>query len=218
LRELAFHLEAVREEERMRIAREIHDELGQALTALKVDLARLAARMPREQPALVESARAMMGIAEGAIHSMRRIATDLRPAVLDDLGLMAALDWLALDFQERTGIACRLTASVSDLSIGPEPATALFRICQEALTNVIRHACATRVTICLEEEGDTVLMAVQDDGRGITDSERANKKSLGLLGIRERAALLGGEATIAGQPGEGTRVTLRLPLRQPPGR
>jgi PAS domain S-box-containing protein len=218
LRELAFHVEAVREGERIRIAREIHDDLGQALTALKVDLARLAAKLPREQPALVESVRVMIGVADAAIHSMRRIATDLRPPVLDDLGLMAALDWQAREFQERTGIACRFTSGVADLPIGPEAATAIFRICQEALTNVTRHACATAVEIRLAADGGTVVMIAQDNGRGITDGERADKKSLGLLGMRERAALLGGEAIIAGRPGEGTTVTLRLPLDPPPGR
>jgi PAS domain S-box-containing protein len=218
LREFAFHVEAVREEERIRIAREVHDELGQAFTALKLGLARLATRLPPEQPALVESARIMIGVADAAIHAMRRIATDLRPPVLDDLGLMAALDWQTQEFQERTGIACRFASRVGDLPIGPGPATALFRICQEALTNVTRHAGATAVEIHLEADDGAVLLSVQDNGRGITETELTDRKSLGLLGMRERAALLGGEATIAGGPGEGTRVTVRLPLGPPPGR
>jgi signal transduction histidine kinase len=212
LRELTFHVEAAREEERVRIAHEIHDELGQALTALKLDLARLAPRLRPEQKVLIESTATMVAIANTAIESVRRITTELRTPVLDDLGLVAALEWQAQEFEQRTGIACRLTETVGGLAAGPALDTALFRICQEILSNVTRHASATAVEIRLEEDGGAVVLTVRDNGRGITDSEQVDRRSLGLLAIRERAALLGGEATIVGRPGEGTSVTLRLPL------
>ncbi|HSB72803.1 MAG TPA: PAS domain S-box protein, partial [Candidatus Methylomirabilis sp.] len=214
LRALAARLQSVREDERTRIAREIHDKLGQALTALKLDLAWIAPRLPVDRPALLEKARALLGLLDAAIQSVRRIATELRPGVLDDLGLVAAIEWQAQEFQSRTGITCEFSSGQADLALPPEVGTAVFRICQETLTNVARHAHATQVRIGLEADGGQLVLTVADNGRGITEQELANRTSLGLLGMRERALLLGGQVGIAGRPGGGTTVTVRIPLRE----
>ncbi|HSB73069.1 MAG TPA: sensor histidine kinase [Candidatus Methylomirabilis sp.] len=209
---LTARLQAVREEERARVAREIHDELGQTLTALKIDLAWWTGRLPAEPPALRDTAQRMLALVDTTIQSARRLFTDLRPAILDELGLAAALDWLAKAFQERTGIQCGFIFKEEEVALDPEMATTLFRICQEALSNVERHAGATQVIIREERQADALLLSVEDNGKGITDREIAHRKSLGLMGMRERAILLGGELTILGRPGEGTTVTVRMPL------
>ena len=149
---------------------------------------------------------------DSTIRLVRRIATELRPGVLDDLGLVAAIEWQAQEFQSRTGITCEFVSSQTDLALAPEVGIAVFRICQETLTNVARHAHATRVRIRLETTADQLVLTVTDSGRGITERELANRTSLGLLGMRERALLLGGQVTIAGRPGEGTTVTMQIPL------
>jgi signal transduction histidine kinase len=217
LRDLAAYLESVREEERTRIAREIHDELGQILTGLRFDLTRLASHLPAGQAGVGDDVRAMLTLVDSSIHSVRRIATDLRPSVLDNLGLVAALEWQAQEFQGRTGIACRF--QVEEAEIGPDPKmdTAVFRICQETLTNVARHAAASQVTIRLREEAGALVLTVADNGRGITDLGLTNRTSLGLLGMRERARLLGGTVSIEGRPGGGTTVSVQIPLMSPGG-
>ena len=213
LRALAAHLQSVREDERTRIAREIHDELGQVLTGLRIDLAWVASRLlPGDETPLPDRVKAMLGLVDTTIRLVRRIATDLRPGVLDDLGLVAAVEWQAQEFQNRTGITCEFSANQPDLALPPEVGTAVFRICQETLTNVARHAHATRVELRLEAEAGALLLTVADNGRGITEQELVNQTSLGLLGMRERALLLGGQVTIAGRPGEGTTVMVRVPL------
>jgi signal transduction histidine kinase len=212
LRALAAHLESVREDERARIAREIHDELGQVLTGLRMDLSWVVSRLPGDEAALMERSRSMLTLIDTTIRLVRRIATELRPGVLDDLGLVAAIEWQAQEFQTRTGIACEFASNQADLVLAPELGTAAFRICQETLTNVARHAHATRVHIRLEAEAGQLVLTVADNGRGITEQELANRTSLGLLGMRERALLLGGQVSIGGKPGEGTTVTVRIPL------
>ena len=214
LRALMRRLLLVREDERGRIAREIHDKLGEGLTALKIDLAWLAARLPADRAPLVEKLQTMLVLTDVTIRSLRRVITDLRPGVLDDLGLVAALEWLAQEFQSRTGIRCEFASDWRDLALNPETSTALFRICQESLTNVVRHAHGTRVRIGLHEEAGTLVLSVADNGRGITDRELADRTSLGLLGMRERALHLGGEVSIVGRSGEGTTVAVRVPMRQ----
>jgi PAS domain S-box-containing protein len=218
LRALAAHLESVREEERTRIAREIHDELGQLLTGLRFDLTRLATHLPAGQAAVRDDMRAMLTLVDSSIHAVRRIATDLRPRVLDDLGLVAALEWQAQEFQGRTGIPCRFLVDEAELGPDPKVDTAVFRICQETLTNVARHAGASQVTIRLQEEAGALVLTVADNGRGITDLGLANRTSLGLLGMRERARLLGGTVSIEGRPGEGTTVSVHIPLMMPGSR
>jgi signal transduction histidine kinase len=213
LRELSAHVEAEREDERTGIAREIHDELGQALTALKMDLAFIARRtaadlLPRE--ALLEKVRSLSIMTDEVIEQVRRISAELRPGVLDDLGLLAAFEWEAQEFQRRTGTACQVRSNLGDERVDPTISTAFFRILQEALTNVARHADATHVEVRLEREGGSLCLQVSDDGKGIASEAKRNVRSLGLLGIRERAHRLGGHAIIAGSPGEGTSVTVKV--------
>ncbi|HSB71111.1 MAG TPA: PAS domain S-box protein [Candidatus Methylomirabilis sp.] len=215
MRALAAHLQSVREEERSRIAREIQDTLGQALAALNMDLAWTATRLPGDRAAVADRVERMQALISSAIYSVRRIATELRPSVLDDLGLVATVEWQAHEFEARTGIQCQFTAEPGDLAVTPTVGIALFRICQEALTNIARHASASRVTIGLREEADGLVLTVTDNGRGITEQEKVNHNSLGLLGMRERALLLGGQVSIAGRPGEGTTVSVRIPLKVP---
>lgn len=213
LRALSAHLERIREEERTRIAREIHDELGQALTGLKMDLSWFAARLPN-QPALTEKSVAMLKLIDSTVHAVRRLSTELRPAILDNLGLVPAIEWLAQEFPKRSGVTCQFRTSDDDLSVDEERTTALFRICQEALTNVARYAGATEVQINLEADEKEITLRVTDNGRGITDAEMKGTKSLGLLGMRERTRLHGGTLLIAGTPGQGTTLTVRIPSPQ----
>jgi signal transduction histidine kinase len=214
LRVLAAYLESVREEERTRIAREIHDELGQLLTGLKLDLAWLVSKLPATQDSLRERIRSMSGLVDDTIKSVRRMATELRPGILDDLGLVPAVEWQTQDFQARTGIHCECVTNLAHAVEDQEQRTALFRILQEALTNVARHAHATKVVISLTEEDECLTLCVKDDGRGITDAQIVDRKSLGILGIRERARLLGGDVGIAGQPGAGTTIVVRIPTNR----
>jgi two-component system sensor histidine kinase UhpB len=220
LRSLAAHLQSVREEERKRIAREIHDELGQSLTGFKMDLAWLRNRLlgedgtPARAP-LVEKIAAMGAMLDGLAGLVRRLCTELRPGVLDDLGLVAAIEWQAREYQSRTGIRCELNLETGELSVDPERSTALFRILQEILTNAARHAKATVVKVSLRRAGHQLRLEVRDNGRGIKESEQAGTKSLGLLGLRERVYILGGEIEIEGKPGQGTWVRVRVPLPQP---
>jgi PAS domain S-box-containing protein len=218
LRHLAAHLHSVREEQGARIAREIHDELGQTLTALSIDISTLLRALAGESEAVVDKLGSMAALVTDTIRSVRRIATELRPGVLDDLGLSAAIEWQTQDFEARTGIRCALTASRDGIEIGRDRATAVFRIFQEALTNVARHARATRVDIRLARSAGRLVLVVRDDGTGITQREISAATSLGLLGMRERAILLGGEVMIhGGRGGKGTTVTLRMPLADPEG-
>jgi len=209
LRELAAHLQSVREEERARIAREIHDELGQVLTGLKMDVTWLAARLA--EPPLLEKAGTMSGLIESTIRAVRRIASGLRPEVLEDMGLVAGIDWQAKEFQKRTGIRCRVKLPPEGTAFDGEQSLTTFRIFQEILTNVARHARATRLEVELRAEGGQLLLAVADNGVGIDLGQSNGRRSLGLLGMQERAMRLGGRVDISGAPGKGTRVTLALP-------
>ena len=211
LRELAARLKSVREEERARVAREIHDELGQALTAIKIDLASLMRALRADQEKELENADAILGLVDQTILSVRRIATELRPGILDDLGLVAAVEWAAEEFEARTGTSCRLDLPDGDIVIDPERATAIFRIFQETLTNVTRHAEATQVEVRLSREDGNIVLEVRDNGRGIDPEQLSTGGSLGILGMRERALLLGGELTISGAPGKGTIVKVVIP-------
>jgi len=215
LRNLAARLLSVREQERTRIAREIHDELGQALTAVKMDLSWLAGRLsPRNGP-LLGRIRSTLQLADSTIQSVRRISTELRPSVLD-LGLAAALEWQAQEFQARTGIRCKLRLPAQG-AVAPNVSTALFRIFQETLTNIARHAGATRAEVALQKQPDALVLRVRDNGRGFDPANSSSSKSLGLLGMRERAAILGGWVDIFSAPGKGTRVTAWIPLRSSKG-
>jgi len=212
LRALAAREQSVREEERARIAREIHDQLGQALTGLKMDLTWLNARLPA-QKGVAEKVKSMFGLIDDTIQSVRKIATLLRPEVLDQLGLAAAVGWQAREFQARTGIRCKVSVPSDAVAAGPELSTAAFRIFQELLTNVARHARATRVDVALRADGGRLVLEVQDNGKGISEAEVSGSRSLGLLGMRERATAFGGSVEFAG--GKGTRVSVVLPLQRP---
>lgn len=210
----AARLLSAEEEERSRIARELHEELAQVLAALKLDSARVTSRLLPDQAPLREATQVMSELADAAIHSVRRIVADLRPGVLDLSGLAVALEWQAKEFQRSTGIVCEFAPSQADLPLAAEVRTTVFRICQEALSNVTRHAQATRVRMELCEAGGNLLLTVADNGRGITEQESASRTSLGLLAMRDRALLLGGRLSIVGRPGEGTTITVQIPLRQ----
>lgn len=215
LRALAAHLQSVREEEQIRIAREIHDELGQALTGLKMDLTWLAGGLRPEQKELVDKTTAMFRLIDGTIKSVRRIASGLRPEVLDEIGLSAAIGWQARDFQVRSGIRCNVELPANGPPLDQVRSTAVFRIFQEVLTNVARHAHATRVDVRMGMEADTMWLKVQDNGRGITETKINSPKSLGFLGMRERVLPFDGKIEIEGQRGKGTTVMIRVPLRTP---
>jgi signal transduction histidine kinase len=214
---LAVRLESVREEERGRIALEVHDILGQALTALKLDVSWVYKQILGSQgsfePSPVLSRLAMSrDLIDATIRSIRTIATNLRPGVLDQFGLEAAVEWQAREFASRTGIACAANISPDQLSVGNQQSIALFRILQEILTNVARHAHATEVDIRLEESTDHVIMQVTDNGTGISPSEQSGPSAFGLLGMRLRAQQEGGSFDIQGITGGGTTVTVKIPL------
>ncbi|ULA58299.1 MAG: Putative Hybrid sensor histidine kinase [Nitrospira sp.] len=215
LRKLTARLESVREEERILIAREIHDELGQALTGVKLELSLLRDQLPDVSPTVHTRLESSSGLVDATIQSVRRIATDLRPIVLDQLGLIPAIEWQTQEFQSRTGIQCRLDIYLRSAPLSQTASTAMFRIFQEVLTNVVRHAKASVVQITLQEQAGGLVLEVHDNGRGITDAELADAQSLGLVGMRERALLLGGNITFAGNTGSGTTVRVRIPLEQP---
>ncbi|GAB4533851.1 MAG: hypothetical protein Fur0018_23500 [Anaerolineales bacterium] len=212
LRELARYLQTARENERKAIAREIHDDLGQRLTGLKIETVRLAGLLPEERLDLAARAARMSIFIDETIDRVRNLSSRLRPGLLDDLGLIPALEWLGEDFSARTGIACELRLPEGDPVIPPEIATDTYRICQEALTNVVRHARASRVLIGLAIEPDGLHLMVQDDGRGISTDGLQGSDSLGLLGMQERALQWNGTISFDGEPGQGTTVRLHIPL------
>ncbi|MFN7929611.1 MAG: histidine kinase [Blastocatellia bacterium] len=215
LRALAAHLQSVREEERGRIAREIHDELGQSLTGLKFDLSWLNHRLKQNDlealAACQNKVRTMVELIDSTIQLGRRIATELRPGILDDLGLVDALEWQAQEFQERTGIVCEFISLPDQLQLDEYRTTSLFRIFQEALTNIARHAQADQVSIDFSQQPDELRLQIKDNGRGITAEEIRNARSFGLLGMQERAWGFGGEVQVHGAPGQGTVVTVHVP-------
>jgi PAS domain S-box-containing protein len=216
MRALAGRLQAVREEERTLIAREIHDELGGALTGLKIDvslLTRAALKIENEtvRTSLLAGMDSMIKFTDATIQTVRRIAMELRPGILDDLGLVAALEWQLKDFEKRTGIGCEFFPPVEDISLDAGLSTALFRIFQETLTNVARHSGATLVRVRLRADADSSTLEVEDNGKGIEKEKTLSSKSLGLLGMRERAQMLGGRITVTGTSGKGTTVTVDIP-------
>jgi two-component system sensor histidine kinase UhpB len=215
LRALAAHVESVREQERVRIAREIHDELGQSLTCMGMDLAFLDKHIDPQDKEATARVAALVELVKDTIRCVRRISSELRPSILDDLGLGAAIEWLAHDFETRTHITCKVEVP-EDLSLPFDRATPLFRICQEALTNVTRHASATHVDIRLTCSDATIDLAIHDNGRGITDEEIQRHGSLGLLGMKERVSILGGSLEVVGRPGEGTTLAVQIPMNEAP--
>ena len=211
LREVHAHMQAAREDERTRISREIHDELGGMLTGLKMDVARLNKALPGAATERLES---LSGMIDEMVRTVRRIATDLRPSLLDDFGLAAAIEWQLQEFAKRSGLDCEFESPLSDLEWDPDSSTGVFRAFQETLTNIARHAQAERVRVTLGAVDEMVELCITDDGRGISTGELAGLKSLGLAGMRERIEALHGTVTITGAPGQGTTVVIRVPLRE----
>ncbi len=217
LRAFAVHIESVREAERTRIAREVHDQLGQALTGLRMDLSWLEKRLPGDLAAPAGKIRSMLRLIDDTMQSVRRIAAELRPRVLDDADLPGAIRGEARKFQARTGVRCGLELPAEQFVMDPDRATAVFRIFQEAMTNVARHARATRVDIRLRLDAGRLLLRVADNGVGLSPAAMHGPKALGLLGMRERALLLGGKVEIGGSDAGGTGVSLSVPLQLPAG-
>lgn len=213
LRQLASYQERIKEDERKRIAREIHDELGQNLLALRIDIAMLHARTGSTHPKLNKKVHSVLDHIDSTMKAMRAIINNLRPTVLD-LGLNAAIEWQVKEFQRRTGIACELEMSDKELEIDDNRATALFRILQESLNNVFRHARATRAQIRLNRDGETLLMRVADNGVGIFPGCRRKANSFGLVGIKERVSTLGGLLSIETGQDAGTSITVSIPLQE----
>jgi PAS domain S-box-containing protein len=217
LRALADRLLRAREEEAARIARELHDQFGRYLTTIKMDVRSLERDLAGELTSdvarvLREKAQTIGQTVDETVQTVRAIATQLRPGILDDLGLAAAIEWQVKDFQKRSGILCALTLPGDDPNLSRDQATAIFRIFQEILTNVARHAQATKVWVHLGDEQDEIVLEVEDNGVGISPAQLAERRSLGLLGMRERAGAFGGAVEIVGSKGQGTTVTVQIPV------
>lgn len=213
LRALTARQISVREEERSRIAREIHDELGQILTGLKMDVMWLIRHFAPEHRPLLEKTDTMRELLDSTMQLVRRISTGMRPEILDDMGLVAAIGWQAREFQKRMGIRCRVELPDEQTEIDGAISTAVFRIFQELLTNISRHAAASSVTVQLDVSDELLTLKVVDDGVGIAAGAMQARESLGLQGMQERAHVFGGEIRIHGLPNRGTTVSLRIPLR-----
>jgi PAS domain S-box-containing protein len=214
LHELASAAHRAREQEKSRIARELHDELGQSLTALQMDVAWCRERVAEGNEGMAMRLARMESLLETTVAATRRISADLRPLMLDDLGLWPALEWLVESFTEHTGVQCELSMKSEEIELPDLQATAVFRAVQESLTNIAKHARASRVDVTIERENSTLAVSVRDDGVGFSAEDSRKPNSFGLLGLRERAALLGGEASVTSAPGRGTRVEVRFPVAQ----
>ena len=215
IRELASASQTAREQERSRVARELHDEIGGALTALKMDTSWISERLPQDETVLGEKLSNMRKMLDNTVAATRRIASDLRPMMLDDLGLAPATEWLVHDFERRTGIVCELAIALPEIDIPGETATSVFRILQESLTNITKHAHATHAEITLDTEDGSLVLTIIDNGRGFDASGPRAPQSYGLIGMRERVTLLGGRIRVQSAPGDGTIVEARIPLAQP---
>lgn len=213
LRNLALYIESSREEEKKRIAKDIHDELGHALTALKLELMWLIKKKYLRQDVLYERTRKMNELIESTIRKVRSISSELRPSVLDHFGLVAAIEWQAAEFQKRSAMRCKVVVPNQELNLNEKYSTAIFRIFQEILTNIARHSKATRVDVHLEVVNNELKLRVSDNGRGIKQENINSRKSFGLIGMYERATALGGKLNISGVSGIGTTVTLIIPLK-----
>lgn len=213
LRELATIAISAREQEKNRVARELHDDLAQALTALKMDLAWIKDSLPAGQQKLLPKLEAMQALLDRTVKATRRIASDLRPLMLDDLGLIPAAEWLVQNFVERSGMQCKFDFDPPELELQDPHATAVFRILQESLANVARHAQASLVNVTINVRGGEIMLRVRDNGRGFDLGDPRKPNSFGLVGLRERAYLLDGDISVDTAPGKGTLVEVRIPLR-----
>lgn len=214
LRQLSVFLQHVREEDRAHFARELHDELGQNLTALRIDFNGLANSLTETSPAVAARLAAIDRMIDGTVDSVRRICEDLRPGMLDDLGLEAALASYAKRFSRQSGVACDLALDRDDYGLDEPMSTAIFRIVQESLTNIARHAAASHAMVALQDSGDDLLLTIADDGCGLPAELTSERKTYGLLGMRERVSMLGGHITIDSAPTRGTHIEVRIPRQQ----
>lgn len=212
LRNLALHLQTVREEERKNISREIHDELGQVLTVLKIQTSLLEKKVSHVQPELKEKFDSIINIIDSSVESVQRICEKLRPGILDELGLSAAIEWQTKEFSKSTKIDCIVELPNEEIVLESEKRIAVFRIYQEALTNSARHSNASKINITMKLEDDKLILSIKDNGKGITQNQVNNPRSLGILGMRERALILGGNLNIKSTMGSGTLVNLELPI------
>ncbi|MBT8378987.1 MAG: PAS domain S-box protein [Ignavibacteria bacterium] len=212
LRNLASHLQSIREEERTLIAREIHDELGQVLTVLKIQITLLANKLRDDQKDLKEKINHLSQVIDDSVESVQRITSKLRPNILDELGLIAAIEWQTQEFKKTTGKLFSLSFSSNEVIIDKEKSTVMFRIFQEAVTNIIRHASADHVYIALNYNHPKLILEVRDNGLGISSEQIKNPRSLGIIGMKERALAVGGEVTIEGIPTKGTTVNVEIPF------
>lgn len=214
LRELSSHIESIKEEERMRIAREIHDDIGVLLTALKMDLAWLSQRLPKDNAALQEKTLDMANLLDTAGKSANNLVHSLRPGFLDCFGIVAAIEIEAREFTKRTGILCKITKSSDNLDVSDTQSITLFRVFQETLNNIMKHAAASQIQVQILENATGIELVVTDNGKGFDGSARNKPRSFGLRGIQERIGQLGGKATITSKPGAGTQIAVRLPLQE----
>jgi PAS domain S-box-containing protein len=213
LRELSSHLENIREEERKRISREIHDELGQQLTLLKLDLLQMSKKLPPGELEMIEKMKQADQLLVETMKSVRKIATQLRPSLLDNLGLVSALEWQSREFEKNFGIHCVFESLLTEPQFSTQQSNALFRIYQEALTNIARHANATQVDAVLSQEGDKFVLEIRDNGKGFRKEDMPGKKTLGLEGMHERALMIEGDFRIESAPGQGTYIQISTPIR-----
>jgi len=211
LRHLIFHQDSVREEERTRIAREIHDEFGQVLTYMRIDLMWMKKKMPESMHVFSDKVQELIETVDQTLESITKIATDLRPRILDDLGLLTAIEWQAREFRKHHDIQVELSFNPVEMTVSPTSTTAIFRIFQEALTNAARHAKATVVNVSLVQNNSSFILEVQDNGVGCTQCKLENPSSLGLIGIRERIMFLGGTLKITSTEGKGTTIYASIP-------
>ncbi len=212
LRALSKHLQQSREQERAAIAREIHDDLGQSLTAIKMDISWLQGKIPEDQEVLRHKAQGTISLIDSAIQSVKRISAELRPGLLDDLGLPAAVEWQAGDYQKRSGININVSIAPEEIFLGEDLSIAIFRVCQESLTNIVRHSGATDAWVDLSKNSSSVELVVTDNGSGISEKEIAKKNSFGLIGMRERIHSFGGRIKISRIQDGGTKIAVRVPL------
>jgi two-component system sensor histidine kinase UhpB len=212
LRQLTAHLQNIREEEQTRIAREIHDELGQQITGLKMDVAWLKKKLTTNVEPMTIQAKlnTMTGLLDETVRTIRKISSELRPSILDDIGLVAALEWQSQEFEKRFQVTVHFSSDSKELQVPTPIATGLFRIFQESLTNVARHAEANTVKATLQQENDHILLTITDDGKGFA-IDPTKKQTLGMLGMKERALMIGADLTIKSEPGKGTTVTISVP-------
>ena len=214
LRNLTKHLQKIREQERASLSRELHDELGQSLTGMKMDIRWIERRLPEESTSILERLHSTITLIDEAIRSVQRISMALRPPALDDFGLSEAIKLVLTNFEKKANFTCTFISTPQQIVVNREISTEVFRICQEALTNIARHADAKHVAVLLQNTGDKLIMEVKDDGRGITKKEIMDRTSLGLTGMRERAYSVEGNLTIMGMKGKGTILTLSVPLNE----